>query len=116
MNHSPEPWTFTTGLDEETGTRWFAVRDGDRKLVLYDSVDSDDSTGEKIEDDFKRIVACVNFLKEFPTSWLEAHHAVYTTDAQTLADIEGFDGLMVVVRNQTSVRNPDTSGKRKEKP
>lgn len=114
MNHSPEPWTFGEGHEYAQ-----IILDASKKEVLNIRRPVGVMDGKTFMENIERIVACVNFLKEFPTSWLEAHHAVSLANKEqfkTLGDIGGFAGLMAVVRNQESVRNPDTSDKRKEKP
>lgn len=47
----------------------------------------------------RRIVAAVNFCREFPTHVLESRHIVYQHgNLSSLADVPGFSGLIVCVK------------------
>jgi len=67
--------------------------------VLFCACDECRGDRPVIEDaDARRIVACVNFCREFPTEALEGRQLVYLKQAQweSLADMPKFDGLMAV--------------------
>ena len=53
MSHSTEPWSW--GSD--------SIEDADGRTII--------ATGEASREDLDRIVACVNFCREFSTKWLQ---------------------------------------------
>jgi hypothetical protein len=98
MNHSPEPWKV-----DQTN----AVVDSNGEYICDSIVGNDepDDPGGMDPENTRRIVACVNFCREFPTDWLEKHQAVYLMGEakwQTLADIPGFLGLIAVIGKEDS--------------
>jgi hypothetical protein len=94
QKHSPEPWTVIPyheyNHDAERITHTANVQDARGLIIgsLYDTLPN-----------WERIVACVNFCRQFPTDWLQGRQLVRIHDAselvgKSLADIEGFDGLV----------------------
>ena len=93
--HSPEPWGDATTREVKTvGVMWeFATT-----IVDAEGMPIAKASG----DNLRRIVACVNFCRQFPTEWLEKREMVYAdlTPEQeqpiTLADTPNFSGLVIV--------------------
>lgn len=95
--HSPEPWSV--GTTDDGGSSYTTLFSGDNKYPLMVSR-SDGYGGETIidisDEDLRRIAACVNFCREFPTEFLEERQMLYATKErfETLHDIPLFDGLI----------------------
>ena len=83
--HSPEPWRTYDCF-------------GDRFAEVFGPSEKISISGSRAKADARRIVACVNFCREFPTEALEGRQLVYLKQAQweSLADMPKFDGLMAV--------------------
>ena len=64
--HSPEPWTLI--IDEDR--RRVVLEASDGASIEVDSLWSDTMFAEHC-DNFKRIVACVNFCRDIPTEWMQ---------------------------------------------
>lgn len=62
---------------------------------ILDQVDFDH------EEEIRRIVAAVNFCREFPTEWLEKHQLVYAKDKKALSEIKGKAALVPVIEVET---------------
>ena len=97
MSEHFEPWR----LEKETAHCAYGpcIRDANNWEVLFCACDECRGDRPVIEDaDARRIVACVNFCREFPTEALEGRQLVYLKQAQweSLADMPKFDGLMAV--------------------
>ena len=93
--HSPEPWSV--GTTDIGGEKYNTLFSGGNELMLSQSAGYGGETVIDIsEDDLRRIVACVNFCREFPTEILEQRRMLYATKENwgTLADIPGFEGLV----------------------
>jgi hypothetical protein len=86
-DHSPEPWKV-----QEIG-RYV-------RIVSQDGmVTSDNSFTPTGHEDAARIVACVNFCREFDTEFLEGRRLKRLTaedEVRVAADIDGFDGFVAV--------------------
>ena len=94
--HSPEPWKYVTGqcLDY--------IADANGNSVLGDAA-LDDPVMPSSEE-MERIVACVNFCREFNTEFLKTHHLKHLTEDsgfQSLADVPEFSGLVAIVKETT---------------
>jgi hypothetical protein len=94
--HSPEPWRHITGkcLDY--------IADANGNSVLGDAA-LDDPVMPSSEE-MERIVACVNFCREFNTEFLKTHHLKHLTEDsgfQSLADVPEFSGLVAIVKETT---------------
>jgi len=100
--HSPEPWEVCGVWHEGDGAGFIAITDAHSEMVggcwnYTDRGEPVDPT-ERDRVNARRIVACVNFCREFPTEALEGRQLVYLKQAQweSLADMPKFDGLMAV--------------------
>lgn len=87
MPHSPEPWTVF----------------GNGEYCEIDHACDGGVVGcERLnKEDAERIVACVNFCRQFPTEALLNRQLVYVTDksefvGKSCAELEGFDGFVAV--------------------
>lgn len=98
--HTKEPWALESGVtfpghpDEYT---WAAVRNEERKLVLYDSAvaprrPEQKNEAQEIIANFRRIVACVNALAGVPTEQLEKFAALEQVDLLVRKDPDGVTG------------------------
>ena len=98
QKHSPEPWT--TGEQHESMiTLWAA----DKRYVgtmrgsnLLEGIDGHVNYGT-MEANARRVLACVNFCRDFPTESLEGRSLVFIepgTELRSAADIPGFDGFV----------------------
>jgi hypothetical protein len=103
QKHSPEPWKARKNAFGD-----YLIADSRGSPVIGGGTDDAYSADRE---DAERIVACVNFCRQFPTAWLQGRQLVRIDDAsqlvhKSLADIEGFDGLVAcklipVARNPT---------------
>lgn len=89
--HSPEPWIIRDGTifaDDE-----WPVADS---VVGYNQPDDPAAMTEANK---RRIVACVNFCREFSTEFLEQHTLKYLSDGtKNLGELPGFTGLIACVK------------------
>ena len=65
MNHSPEPWRFEPDLFPDQSLQ-SGIKDAGGGIVLR----AEHHPGQEVELDLSRIVACVNFCRDFSTQWL----------------------------------------------
>ena len=101
MTHSPEPWFIWIGVgrvlifDAQN-----AGDDADNRPVAAVDINDYDQL-EDAKRDADRIVACVNFCRQFSTEYLTDRQLVYLKPGdeligKSLNSIEGFDGLVAV--------------------
>lgn len=105
MTHSKEPWKSAARNMPRDGIDACPVYDKNGKCVV------DVAWYENGAENADRIVACINFCRQFPTKFLECRQAVnldhppepshkYEETMRTLSDIPRFSGLMAVQRNE----------------
>ena len=116
MSHAPEPWARYEGDDElplggSSVTGPVAIVDANGSPVIPDTPWCPSGI------DLDRVVACVNFCRQFPTKFLECRQAVNLSTtfgpsdnpdrpnnldnaAKSLADVPRFVGLIAVQRNE----------------
>jgi hypothetical protein len=96
MTHSKEPWSI--------GDAPVSIKDasGEPIVILDNEWRIDIADG-----DLERIVACVNFCRQFPTKFLECRQAVNLPessspedDLMSLAHSPRFAGVIAVQRNE----------------
>lgn len=76
MSHKPEPWKHL----KRPWMRWDSIEDHDGDRIIKSCEDEEGIE----EEDAHRIVACVNFCREFPTEFLEAHRLNYLHSGEDL--------------------------------
>lgn len=69
MSHSPEPWKTEGDLAVVWDTRG--------NLVLRIPSPFEGPEAELAEANARRVIACVNFCRQFPTDYLEGRQLVY---------------------------------------
>ncbi len=96
MNHSPEPWRVEN-RDERDERNVHVVNCFGSCILETDWIPNEEERA-----DYCRIVACVNFCRNFDTKFIAKRTAVNlrAQGIESLADLPGFDGLMAIVKNQ----------------
>jgi hypothetical protein len=107
MSHSPEPWRHD---EHDCG-----LRDADDNLICGGREYWDRAAPST--DNSERIVAAVNFCRQFDTEFLQSHQMFKVSKgedgelvAKSLADIPGFYGLVAVAMIPV-VREPVSAGR-----
>jgi hypothetical protein len=101
MRHSPEPWGLAKDDNPgKFGHRIYCSKNGANTVVGGSHPNDYDHLSLA---DMERIVAAVNFCRQFDTEFLQSHQMFKVSKgedgelvAKTLADIPGFDGLVAV--------------------
>ena len=90
-SYPPEPWTTVRYGNEEYRHKDDVSVEHCADGTVIDSINR--NTAE-------RIVACVNFCRQFPTDFLAKHEAAFVAhnEWQTLGDIPLFTGIVAVMR------------------
>ena len=88
MNYSPEPWKLTDIYQSRF------INDANGNGI---GSTSNGLVAETACANAERIVACVNFCRQFPTEWLAEHQ---------LQNNQSYTALQVVVRNQDATERP----------
>lgn len=87
MSHSPEPWNtyerewVYPGYSVKESEH--GIKDANDSIVCVESRTEHDASQGPSEEDCRRIVACINFCREFSTEFLEKHRldsGVVTTE------------------------------------
>jgi hypothetical protein len=118
VSHSPEPWFFEPYLPNEERAE---IHCGERTTHPTDDyVTSPVVVALKVLPtiaDAERIVAAVNFCRQFDTEFLQSHQMFKVSKgedgelvAKSLADIPGFYGLVAVAMIPV-VREPVSAGR-----
>ena len=77
MSHTKEPWSLAE-VENHTGRIKHLIPVDGEKMSILTLVESDQGTFAAIynDSDARRIVACVNALKDDSTEWLEAQNGI----------------------------------------
>jgi len=102
--HSPEPWKLIPmyhGAQPTPDAPGCLLAADDTFIAGYSSDEGEFLLGDP---NYQRIVACVNFCREFNTEFLKTHHLKHLTEDsgfQSLADVPEFSGLVAIVKETT---------------
>jgi hypothetical protein len=72
--HSPEPWTKH---GKGTYSKPTFVKDANGEEVWHEETDRNFFPADE---DTDRIIACINFCRDFPTEFLEEHQLLHPTE------------------------------------